>query len=487
MPYRFNPPPNWPIDDPDWTPPPGWQPDPAWGPVPEGWNFWVDAEQASAPASAPEAEPAPVPEAQAVPEAPPSEVTEQAPEEPEQPADATGSGDLTPAPAAPEADDDATRIAPISARSEDGADAESAAAPDAASGTEQGAEPEDAAPETAEYHAPTVDDLRDTHAPYEDPQAAPFDETSSLDQTAPMTSPPAEPVYGVPEAQGSPAPAYGAPQSQPSPGPGYPQQQASAGSSPYGAASPQYAPTGDPQWSTAPSAPGSPGGPGGSGDGGQKGFFARFWWLIACVVLLIVAALILGIGLLVWQPWAGPETDPTTPATSSEEPTDEPTDEPTEEPTDDPTEDPFEDEETLPTIDESKADTIEVNSMDGKGELSVTMDWVKPEDLEVEYGEMPAPANGDEYLLVTARMKVTDGTVSFANYDFAVVTPYGGTISPAAGTYQLKNSGQDLGHPYDFVKGDEYTFQVIFEPKRAKGLVLEYNNYTMSHEWDVPK
>lgn len=46
MAYRFNPPPNWPIDDPEWAPPPGWQPDPSWGPAPEGWSFWVDADNA---------------------------------------------------------------------------------------------------------------------------------------------------------------------------------------------------------------------------------------------------------------------------------------------------------------------------------------------------------------------------------------------------------------------------------------------------------
>ena len=47
MAYRFNPPPNWPIDDPEWAPPPGWQPDPSWGPAPEGWSFWVDADNAA--------------------------------------------------------------------------------------------------------------------------------------------------------------------------------------------------------------------------------------------------------------------------------------------------------------------------------------------------------------------------------------------------------------------------------------------------------
>src|SRR5699024_9798903 len=56
MAYRFNPPPNWPIEDSNWSPPPGWQPDPSWGPAPEGWNFWVADDQPSAD---------PAPEAQA--------------------------------------------------------------------------------------------------------------------------------------------------------------------------------------------------------------------------------------------------------------------------------------------------------------------------------------------------------------------------------------------------------------------------------------
>ncbi len=51
MAYRFNPPPNWPIEDANWTPPPGWQPDPAWGPAPDGWNFWVHDQEAPAPAA----------------------------------------------------------------------------------------------------------------------------------------------------------------------------------------------------------------------------------------------------------------------------------------------------------------------------------------------------------------------------------------------------------------------------------------------------
>src|SRR5699024_9551860 len=56
MAYRFNPPPNWPIEDSNWSPPPGWQPDPSWGPAPAGWNFWVADDQPSAD-QAPEAQP----------------------------------------------------------------------------------------------------------------------------------------------------------------------------------------------------------------------------------------------------------------------------------------------------------------------------------------------------------------------------------------------------------------------------------------------
>lgn len=40
MPYKFNPPPNWPLP-PGFTPPEGWQPDPSWPEAPDGWQFWV--------------------------------------------------------------------------------------------------------------------------------------------------------------------------------------------------------------------------------------------------------------------------------------------------------------------------------------------------------------------------------------------------------------------------------------------------------------
>ncbi len=45
MPWRFNPPPNWPAPPADWTPPPGWTPDPAWGPAPDGWQLWIESDE----------------------------------------------------------------------------------------------------------------------------------------------------------------------------------------------------------------------------------------------------------------------------------------------------------------------------------------------------------------------------------------------------------------------------------------------------------
>lgn len=43
---RFNPPPNWPSAPQGWQPPPGWAPDPSWPPAPEGWQLWVDDDEA---------------------------------------------------------------------------------------------------------------------------------------------------------------------------------------------------------------------------------------------------------------------------------------------------------------------------------------------------------------------------------------------------------------------------------------------------------
>lgn len=41
MPFRYNPPPNWPAPAPDWEPANDWMPDPAWGPPPDGWSVWL--------------------------------------------------------------------------------------------------------------------------------------------------------------------------------------------------------------------------------------------------------------------------------------------------------------------------------------------------------------------------------------------------------------------------------------------------------------
>lgn len=38
---RFNPPPNWPLQE-GFSPPPGWRPEPTWGEPPFGWQLWVE-------------------------------------------------------------------------------------------------------------------------------------------------------------------------------------------------------------------------------------------------------------------------------------------------------------------------------------------------------------------------------------------------------------------------------------------------------------
>lgn len=52
MAHTFNSPPGWPSPPAGWTPPQDWQPDPSWPPAPPGWNFWVEAPAAPAPAPA---------------------------------------------------------------------------------------------------------------------------------------------------------------------------------------------------------------------------------------------------------------------------------------------------------------------------------------------------------------------------------------------------------------------------------------------------
>lgn len=42
MPYRFNPPPGWPLPSPGWQPGPNWRPDVSWPTPPVGWSFWID-------------------------------------------------------------------------------------------------------------------------------------------------------------------------------------------------------------------------------------------------------------------------------------------------------------------------------------------------------------------------------------------------------------------------------------------------------------
>lgn len=51
MPYRFNPPPGWPVPA-GFTPDADWRPDPSWPAAPDGWEFWI-AEPVAVPPPAP--------------------------------------------------------------------------------------------------------------------------------------------------------------------------------------------------------------------------------------------------------------------------------------------------------------------------------------------------------------------------------------------------------------------------------------------------
>ena len=165
MAYRFNPPPNWPIEDSNWSPPPGWQPDPSWGPAPEGWNFWVADDQPPA---------APAPEAQA-----PAE--EHAPAEEQAPA---------------AAEDDATRVVSTGPR-DDAADlsapqsepelSQSEPEPEQAPAGRYGAmNPYGAAPEADAPSAPVGEDAAATegHEPHGRHAAAPQEPAGASDDDA---------------------------------------------------------------------------------------------------------------------------------------------------------------------------------------------------------------------------------------------------------------------------------------------------------------
>ena len=473
MAYRFNPPPNWPIEDPNWTPPPGWQPDPSWGPPPADWNFWVadDTPAESVADTQSEVEETQAEDAQVEVEDAQAEKVEETPvaDAEANPADHLEGQD--PAGAADEADD------PVAAPEERSAPEEPSApalAPEEPmSSTEApapvGDAPVEGAPETAEYEGPDLEADLAQQAPYE-----------TGDQDFPQQP---EPGPGIdqddtvhePSAGDAPLVAGGAAAA----GAG------TAAASGYGQASPSQnygSPDSASTW-TATTAP---------EDAPKKGVVARFWW-VGCLVLLLIGLLIAVLAgglLLLNRDGEEPPTGGGTTTSASVDPTD-PTDDPTTSPeptTEEPTTDePTDDAVTpsvLPTVDPAAA-PVEVVSYEGRGTVQVSMEWLPAEQLPSEYGGTVEPAEHGEYLVVTAKISVTEGQMFFSNAQFNVVTPYGGELGTDLESYSLKDSGIGIEAPTDIKAGEEYSIRMLFAPKRAGGMHLEYDTFTDQYTWDI--
>ncbi|WP_394216322.1 hypothetical protein [Brachybacterium vulturis] len=538
MAYRFNPPPNWPIEDAGWSPPPGWQPDPSWGPAPEGWNFWVAEEQPPAAPAQSDAQAAADAEEDAtrvVSTGPREETAE--PAEPAEPAtsqvpagqygamDPYGSGaQPTDAPAAQ--DSPGHRAATAEGNEDhDGAAADDAthvagSGPHAAGTDPQEGQAGDGAPQTAEYQGPDLEADLAQQAPYEsaapaagaahdapaaqdgqhgedsgaaaaagagaaggmaagaaaahgagDPAQQPTGQAAAAPDYGQAS--PAAPGYG----QASPAPGYG----QASPAPGYGQAspsgypgQGSAADYPaagYGQASPGV--DAGSHWTAST----------GAGEPPQKGFLRRFWWLGCLLILLLVLILLVAGGIWLFSragdtdAGGGGQTTTSQEQTTGEETTEAATsaeEETTEEepiPTDQPTIDP-------------SAEATEVVGSDGSGTLAVHMTYAPATELATTYGTVDEPSNGEEYLVLTAKMTVAEGTMSFNPAQFDVITPYGGAVSRSSESYSLEGAG--TGGPLEFSEGEEYTFRIIFDVKRAEGLTLQFDAYVDQYRWDVP-
>ncbi|PZP17008.1 MAG: hypothetical protein DI611_03570 [Brachybacterium faecium] len=482
MAYRFNPPPNWPIEDPNWTPPPGWQPDPSWGPPPADWNFWVadDTPAESVADTQSEVEETQAEDAQVEVEDAQAEKVEETPvaDAEANPADHLEGQD--PAGAADEADD------PVAAPEERSAPEEPPApalAPEEPmSSTEApapvGDAPVEGAPETAEYEGPDLEADLAQQAPYEtgdqdfpqQPEPGPgIDQDDTVHEPSAGDAPL---VAGVAAAAGAgTAAASGYGQASPSQGYGHPSPSQNYGS-------PDSAST----W-TATTAP---------EDAPKKGVVARFWW-VGCLVLLLIGLLIAVLAgglLLLNRDGEEPPTGGGTTTSASVDPTD-PTDDPTTSPeptTEEPTTDePTDDAVTpsvLPTVDPAAA-PVEVVSYEGRGTVQVSMEWLPAEQLPSEYGGTVEPAEHGEYLVVTAKISVTEGQMFFSNAQFNVVTPYGGELGTDLESYSLKDSGIGIEAPTDIKAGEEYSIRMLFAPKRAGGMHLEYDTFTDQYTWDI--
>ena len=307
-------------------------------------------------------------------------------------------------------------------------------------------------------------------------------------------------LYGQAQAgygQASPAQGYG----QASADQGYGQASADQG---YGQASPadygaQGYGQGSPSQGYGPGSPAQGYGPGSpSTDSGaawtastgaeppKKGIVRRFWW-VGCILLIIIALVLAIIGGVFLLNRGGDEpTGGGDPTTSQEETTDGGEETTPEETTDDEAEEPEPTPTDLATIDPS-AKPVEIVGTDGTGTLAVHMTYTPADKLPSEYDGTVEPGEQGDYLVLTAKLSVTEGTFDGLNpQQFTVVTPYGGGITPSSETYGLKGSGAGFYPEDGFTAGDEYTMTMLFDVKRAGDLKLEFNSYSDTYSWDVP-
>lgn len=379
MAYRFNPPPNWPINEPGWTPPAGWQPDPEWGPAPEGWDFWVDDEVQSA-------------------------ETQVTPTPGSSPAHADEGQDASPL--APEAN----APAPASPYSSDdygyGNTGDNAveSAPGHSAGNEQTFAPEHSAPE------------------YEKMTSAPSAPSwQSADNSVPAAS-----------------------------------------------------------------------------DSGDKGFLARFWW-IGCIIFIILGLIIAAIALIAsmlfgndGEPGASGSETPSATATSNA-----PKPSPSQSTT------PAASQPTPSASSASSsasqgnatnvlpgptpganAETKEVTTFEGKGKLTMSTQWVSNDEIK-KYGEHITPSKSGQYLMVVAKLEVTEGQVFFNPLEPVVTTPYGGTLDYSTDTYSLTNSGHETSIS-DVPAGTTASMAVIYDVKKVDGLTLTWSGDETGQSWKIP-
>jgi hypothetical protein len=119
--------------------------------------------------------------------------------------------------------------------------------------------------------------------------------------------------------------------------------------------------------------------------------------------------------------------------------------------------------------------------------MAVHMAYVPADQLETEYGDTVEAAEQGDWLVVTAKLTVTEGTFESLNpFQFTVKTPYGGGVEPATPSFSLKGSGVSFTPEDGFKEGDEYTMTMLFDVKRAGGNTLEFNSRADTYTWEVP-